>query len=610
MQSRIGFARLAWLGGLLLTASLTVLAARIETRLPDFFGPGTQPGQLQVDVFNADSCTYCHSYFNRDTEPFSAWAASLMGQAARDPLFHACLAIAEQDAAFVGDICIRCHVPGGWLEGRSVPTDGSALFGKDFQGVSCHFCHRLVNPDYEPGVSPPDDEDILDPNSLPFPPVNPHSGHFVVDPFDRRRGPYDLGDFFTHAWLESPYHRRSELCGTCHDVSNPAFTRQPDGTYVLNDLQTPHPTHDKYDEFPLERTFSEWLMSDFALGPIDMGGRFGGNQPAVSTCQDCHMPATTGRGCVFGETHTDLPTHYFNGGNTWVLQAVWNLYPDWETYLDPNSIVDSMERTNGMLEAASDLELSRVGDSLNVRVINQTGHKLPTGYPEGRRMWLNVRFFNLPGDLIAERGHYDFDTATLTENDTKVYEAKLGVDAAVSALTGIPLGPSFHFAVNNLYYKDNRIPPRGFTNANFAAVQAGPVAYSYSDGQYWDDTQYPIPPGAVRAEVRLFYQTSSREYIEFLRDENTTNDAGQVAYDQWLATGRSAPVEMDFGELAVGCGGDLDGDSVVGLGDLAIVLAHYGESPADPADGDLDTDGDVDLVDLALLLSVYGTSCN
>ena len=47
-----------------------------------------------------------------------------MGQAARDPLFHACLAVANQDAAFAGDLCIRCHTPGGWISGRSEPTDG------------------------------------------------------------------------------------------------------------------------------------------------------------------------------------------------------------------------------------------------------------------------------------------------------------------------------------------------------------------------------------------------------------------------------------------------------------------------------------------------------
>jgi hypothetical protein len=57
------------------------------------------------------------------------------------------------------------------------------------------------------------------------------------------------------------------------------------------------------------------------------------------------------------------------------------------------------------------------------------------------------------------------------------------------------------------------------------------------------------------------------------------------------------------------CFGDLDGDNVVGLADLAILIANFGLSPADPADGDLDDDDDVDLGDLALLLAAYGEPC-
>ena len=42
------------------------------------------------------------------------------------------------------------------------------------------------------------------------------------------------------------------------------------------------------------------------------------------------------------------------------------------------------------------------------------------------------------------------------------------------------------------------------------------MAHSYADGQYWDDTDYVLPPTAAYAEVRLYYQTTSREYVEFL----------------------------------------------------------------------------------------------
>jgi hypothetical protein len=176
-----------------------------------------------------------------------------------------------------------------------------------------------------------------------------------------------------------------------------------------------------------------------------------------------------------------------------VLNAIRNLYPDSETGLATDTVADSIARAEYMLQNASDMQLSIAGNDLKVRIINQTGHKLPTGYPEGRRMWINVKFLNGSGGLVAERGAYNSATASLSTADTKVYEAKLGVDAAVSAATGVPVGPSFHFAISNLWYGDNRIPPRGFTNAGFASVQSAPVGYTYADGQYWDDTFFAMP---------------------------------------------------------------------------------------------------------------------
>jgi hypothetical protein len=157
-------------------------------------------------------------------------------------------------------------------------------------------------------------------------------------------------------------------------------------------------------------------------------------------------------------------------------------------------------------------------------------------------MWLHVRFFDAGNQLIAERGAYDPSTGVLTTNDTKVYAVEQGLDAPQAAATGLAAGPSFHFALNNKIWSDNRIPPRGFTNVTFDAADAEPVAYAYAEEQYWDDTSFAIPPGAARAEIEVFHQTTSKEYVEFLRDSNVTNTAGQVAYDQWVQHGRSAPV--------------------------------------------------------------------
>ena len=54
--------------------------------------------------------------------------------------------------------------------------------------------------------------------------------------------------------------------------------------------------------------------------------------------------------------------------------------------------------------------------------------------------------------------------------------------------------------------------------------------------------------------------------------------------------------------------GDLNGDCIVDLSDLQILLSNYGQS-ADANGGDLDGSGTVDLSDLQQLLSVYGDAC-
>ena len=55
---------------------------------------------------------------------------------------------------------------------------------------------------------------------------------------------------------------------------------------------------------------------------------------------------------------------------------------------------------------------------------------------------------------------------------------------------------------------------------------------------------YPVGPDAVQAEVVLYYQTTTREYVEFLRDENTTTAAGNILFDLWNDHGQAAPVIM------------------------------------------------------------------
>ena len=601
---------------------------QVPTTAADFFQPGTQPNpdaEQFTPVFTGINCTFCHSDYGVEVAPYDTWIVSLMGQSARDPVWHAALTIANQDANVGGETCIRCHAPGAWLGGRSSTGTMAEFTPDDFDGINCHFCHRAVNPELGPnsaigypGDPPEPDVPIIAAlQAEGLIPIGAGNARHVIDPADNRRGPFSDVPLNLHGGevklITSPYHRSSEFCGTCHDVSNPLYSKNGKGHFVLNDLNTPHPTQDPGDMFPEQRTYSEWLNSAFVKGVEYPDNRFGGNNPGglVSSCQDCHMPKVIAGGCRFYEfgdpwpERPDMPQHSFAGANTWVIQAIRNQlgFEADDFGITQERVDEAAARTVNMLQAASDMTLTQKGASLKVRVTNESGHKLPTGYPEGRRVWLNVKFKNAKGQVIAERGAYNSKSAVFTAGDTKVYEAKQGITQAISKMTGIPVGPSFHLALNNKVYFDNRIPPRGFTNANFVAIGAAPVGYTYADGQHWDDTLYSIPKGATSATVTLYFQTSTKEYMEFLRDANVTDDKGQIAYDLCVETGKSAPVAMDSATITLTASNpaDIDGNGTVNGGDLAILLSNWGTA----GPGDINGDGIVNGGDLAVLLSSW-----
>jgi hypothetical protein len=515
------------------------------TTLADMDLPGTQPLSGVVLDDPDLNCRTCHADYDPAVEPWYNWKGSMMGQAMRDPLFLACLAVAEQDAPSVGDLCLRCHTPGGWAEGHSVDTGGGQVTAKDRQSVQCDFCHRAVDPDYKPGISPIEDVAVLD--SLTALPYTTANGQFVIDSDPIKRGPF-ADAAASHAFLESPFHVSSDMCKTCHDVSNPVFNKDAPGVYSPNAFNTPHPTGDLRDMFPIERTASEYAASAYPNGGVYQP-QFAGNKGdgIVSTCQDCHMADVVGKGCnePGAPTRSDLPFHDLTGGNTFIPDILPTFFP---AEVDPARLAAGKARATAMLQLAASLALGVEQNGaipvLKVTVTNETAHKLPSGYPEGRRIWLNVKAYDALDQLVFESGAYNGATGELDETGAKVYHIEPGISHRLSPVVGMPAGPSFHFVFNDTVYYDNRIPPRGFTNAAFVDAQSPPVGYSYPDSQYWDETSYDLPSNAAKAVVKLYYQTTSKEYIEFLRDANTTNSMGLDLYNAWVAQGKNFPVTM------------------------------------------------------------------
>jgi hypothetical protein len=576
------------------------IAAVVDMTMQDFHLPGTQVGDVDSSILGtSQACLGCHGPYDAPNDPMSTWSGSLMAHAGRDPLFYAQMATANQDVANVGYFCMRCHVPMTFTTGHAMQPDGSTIDSVDQDGINCRFCHSMVDPIYKPGISPPEDVSIL--AGLAEVPAYYGNAMFVLDPAGARRGPR-ADSAPMHEFIVSPFHSSGDMCGTCHDVGNVAVTKQPDGTYSYNAIDAPTPTQDLWQQFPLERTYTEWKLSAFAMSGVDMGGRFGGaGVTVVSTCQDCHMPKSVGDACIFGPERSDLARHDFAGAAAPILDLI-AAYTQGDPNVDQQAIAVARGKAVSMLERSADVTSEQLGSSLRVRVTNHSGHKLPTGHIEGRQVWVNVKFFGSDGELLREYGHYDTVEAHLDSESTEVYEMHVGLSPAAAAATGYPAGPTTHMALADTIVKDNRIPPRGFNNATFIAAGAPAVGTEYADGQHWDDSFFDIPDGTVSTAVAVYYQNTPRHYIEALRAGNHTNHWGETLHQLWTATGKGAPILIDSLSAAVTpfVRADLDCDGFVGSTDLAMLLAAWGGRDLPQ---DLNGDRRVDGGDLVVLLA-------
>lgn len=639
----------AVLMGAPLVAALRAASAPVEVQLP-----GTQP--LEVGSLTApEQCDNCHGGYDLAVEPAHTWRGGLMAHASIDPLFWATLAVSEQGFDGAGDLCLRCHVMDGWLAGRSEPTDGSALLDGDANGVSCHLCHRLTNPDGSEHVGVQNAPFLANDGGSPAA-AYIGNGMAVLLGADVRLGPYDNATSNNHATDGSAFHRSGELCGTCHDVSNPitgdlahdfgSMTPLAPGTY---DGSPGGNVEDKaaFNNPPfaygaVERTYSEWRVSGLADLPVAAYGtlpaelqagslrvardaavavRPDGNyvdgDPRTFTCQTCHMRPTQGKGARQNSApvRADLPLHDLTGGSTWMPDAISWMDAQGTLHLGGGLSADERAglaagktRARETLRSAASLTV----DGDQVRVVNLTGHKLPTGYPEGRRMWLHVRWYDEHGLLVREDGAYGplqvqvGGAVTTVETlldphdpELRDYVIEPGITAewagqllgwgwdpglvleydrvtgapgrTLGDLAAQPAGTAWktnHFALNNTIVRDTRIPPYGMGFDDALARSILPVPRDqYGDpgpgGVYDHGDSFSLDPpaGAVAADLRLLYQSTSWEFVQFLELANDGSvaslaSAGTDLRRAWQATGMSTPEELAaavwFDPVAVG----------------------------------------------------------
>lgn len=605
--------------------------------------PGTQQGEI-FPSFTTEPvglCKGCHGGWDKTTEPYHLALGSMMMHSGRDPIFWGQLAIAEQDFPGYGNVCMRCHTGAGWAENRAIPTNGQGLTDVDDGfGVECDICHKLTNPDGS------EIEGIQNPPFIANDGGNPPEGYYgaaqmVLAASFNRLGPYTPPDC-AHGAQKSKYHRQAEMCGTCHDVSNPmvgdlahnngAQIPLPPGSFS-GVPGAPVETKAAFKTFPhqygiVERTFSEWKSGalanlrvlDYPTLPAELkqgaikraydqsGGDYADGQPRFYTCQTCHMRPLVTPGCVLpGHTpHTDMPRHDLTGGNYWVPDAIQYMKTKGTLRIGANelgqeeldALNDGKTRVYANLSNAAALAVDNNTNTL--RVINLTGHKLISGYPEGRRMWLNMKWYDGGGTLLREDGQYGAITAViggqnvqvqtlldLSGTNTRIYEIQMAMSQEwASQLLGMGYSPSlvlsfdrnsgqpnytlgdlahqapgtsymtFHFALNNTVAHDNRIPPYGMSYDVARERNALPVPETQFGNpgpggayQYWDTVPLNPPPAATTATITLYYQPTSWEYIQFVSFANNRTDpflanVGINLLDAWLNTGMATPAVM------------------------------------------------------------------
>jgi len=547
------------------------------------------------------------------------------------------------------------------------------------------------------------------------------AGQYFVEPNFRKRGPFAdyLNPAPAHEVLYSRYHKSKYFCSTCHDVSNPLFgnyCEEVNAAFNLNidclpdqsgglDLIT-----EQYSAFNfshVERTFSEFMLSAYgAPGGAATNPEFlAQGAPGITwaaKCQDCHMPDVTGRGCEEAgalvrpdqsveHPHSGLPQHDLTGGNMWMTYILATLNDDNPIFDQTNfdllsqgpanitlnlndglspiafsdELLDASNRARAQLQMAgsiTNLQYDPPTGDLLFRLQNNTGHKLISGFTEGRRMFVNIKAYH-QGALVYEINPYDYTAGTMKGlshpsspalGPDEAYIDELVYECHMTDVTGTD--HSFHFALSHERYKDNRIPPRGFDIVSAPARLAEPVWHGVKDPGYFTAAEYAggydeissaglplgLPATAGVIEITVYYQGTSREYVEFLRDEiNGTVQTlpsptpsgepsayivqtdpffsqlrpwGNTIWQLWehnhgldgsgAAVEGIVPAAMTTAKWVLY--GDLNGDGVVDSADM-LLLAHYlaGNTTALAArfeQVDLNVDTQVTAGDLGILI--------
>ncbi len=481
----------------------------------------------QSNLFSGSgNCVLCHSAttgvltnaVGRDVSPLYHWQSSMMGNSAKDPYWQAKVSSEVEEnphlQEIIEDKCATCHAPMGRTEaiynGQNYYSFSEILQDPlSLDGVSCTACHQI------------DADNLATEESF--------SGKYMIKPLKNIYGPYQ-NPFTTSMVNNTGYTpvfgqhiQSSALCATCHTLSTP---------YVDSEGNVA-------GYFPEQMPYYEWLNSSYPGQDI--------------SCQKCHMP-NVNENMKISSMPANLQNirnpvfeHHFVGGNTVVNRMMKENY----TELGINSGVPNLDTTyhyaqNNLLanslELSTDLDYDNNVVSVNVNLLNKTGHKLPTGFPS-RRMWIHFTASDADGDTIFESGKYDNKGIISSQEDFETHHDTISngnhVQIYETILGNTEDEPTTILLEASQYLKDNRIPPAGFKNGqpydSLIAI-TGHAAEDPNFNKYTDGLQgsgsdrvtysFPFSGGTLNYAVEICYQSISPAFSEHI-SESETNESNR-----------------------------------------------------------------------------------
>jgi hypothetical protein len=327
------------------------------------------------------------------TEIYAQWKGSMHSNAWHDPIYRALMRLAGKATNGLTDNLCIGCHTPVGLTTGEATPTGEKMSEIANNGVFCEVCHNISAAS---GIG--NTALVLTPKKYGRP--------LKFGPFKDARSPY-------HDTVYSELHTTSALCGICHNVTHP------------------------FNRMPIERTYDEWKDSPYPAEGIG--------------CQECHMKPVPGRAAVMGPVREKIFTHYFVGGNT-LLPALFGSEKHAKLAME-------------MLQSAAKMELVAVRNlrpggiaTLDIRVINTgAGHKLPTGFPEGREMWIDLSVLDENGKVLYRLGKIDKDGHL--DSGTHIFKVTLGDNV------GNKIDLELWKATRILY--DTRILPRGSADVSF-----------------------------------------------------------------------------------------------------------------------------------------------